>query len=382
MKINFKQPRYIIPLITLPFLCLFNYLFAGLQTSKAPLETSQDILQGKVADVSEEIIKRELADKLAVYKNQYKNGDGYTAIGEIQDTRPIEYKFDELYNDKEKRTLDSLEKELKANQVNFYYNQPQSSSLPALREEYTLNNITSFKTAPTENSVIKSEDPIALFRKQMEIADSFAKANDPEKISSNHELENLHNEKIVLRPVAIFKVEKLKTAKPWFNTILKDNQESLIKAIVDENRTAFNDSRLRLRLLEDLKVADQIIEKGTYLYAKVTGFSSQRVKLSVNTLLTKNKILQVDLQIFDQDGAQGLYVPQSAFREMSRELSSNASQGININQLSENNTQLLMSTLQRMYQSTSNALSQHIRKNKAKIKYNTLIYLVDKQDLQ
>jgi len=93
------------------------------------------------------------------------------------------------------------------------------------------------------------------------------------------------------------------------------------------------------------------------------------------------KILPVKLDLYDNDGLQGLYVPASAFREFSKEFGANSSQGISI-QGGENQNQVIMGVIQRMFQSTTTAVSRYIRKNRAKIKYNTLVYLIDPQALR
>jgi hypothetical protein len=40
---------------------------------------------------------------------------------------------------------------------------------------------------------------------------------------------------------------------------------------------------------------------------------------------------------------------------------------------------LALQALQNMYQSASGAISSNIRKNKARIKYNTIVYLINKE---
>jgi len=49
------------------------------------------------------------------------------------------------------------------------------------------------------------------------------------------------------------------------------------------------------------------------------------------------------LEVYDNDGSPGLHVPASAFREFSRELGGNTTQGITLQQQAENNSQLVMS---------------------------------------
>lgn len=376
MKVNFKKPRYIIPVIALPFLCIFYYIFNDVFATKNPQDQpSENTLQEHITDVSDEIKKRELADKLAAYKNQYKYADGYTAISQIQQEQQTEFKFDELYNQNEKRKLDSIEKSLSSAQLSYNITKPYPAKSTDKELENILKNLPYQQNEKKESTSTKQLDPLDLFRKQMALADSFAKANDPQYNAKEPNEQPHHTAQREL--TTNLNVEKFTNSKGVFNTIKSDKQESLIKAIIDENRTSYVDSRLRLRLLEDLKVGKYKIEKGTFLYAKVSGFSAQRVELTVNAILHKDQILPVKLNIYDQDGQAGLYVPESQFREFSKEITSNSAQGLTINQQAENNAQLLMSTVQRMFQSTSSAINKHIRKNKAKIKYNSHVYLVD-----
>lgn len=56
---------------------------------------------------------------------------------------------------------------------------------------------------------------------------------------------------------------------------------NLIKAIIDENVKAVDGSRVRLRLLDDIEIGETVVRKGSYLYATMSGFGSQRVKGNV-----------------------------------------------------------------------------------------------------
>lgn len=96
-----------------------------------------------------------------------------------------------------------------------------------------------------------------------------------------------------------------------------------------------------------------------------------------------NKIMPINLDVYDTDGMIGLYVPASAFREFTKQLGGNSVQGLNISTSStEDQSQFLMSTMQRAFQSTSQAISKAIRQNKANLKYSTYIYLIDSQELK
>jgi hypothetical protein len=78
----------------------------------------------------------------------------------------------------------------------------------------------------------------------------------------------------------------------------------------------------------------------------------------------------------------GLYVPESAFREFTKDLGGNSMQGVNLQGSGTKSNQFLMSSFDKVFQSTSSAIASLIRKNKAKIKYNSHIYLIDPEALQ
>lgn len=74
----------------------------------------------------------------------------------------------------------------------------------------------------------------------------------------------------------------MKTSSDYFNTLAVNEKEpTLIKAIIDENVKAVDGSRVRLRLLDDVEIGEIVVKKGAYLYAIMSGFSSQRVKGTV-----------------------------------------------------------------------------------------------------
>lgn len=95
-----------------------------------------------------------------------------------------------------------------------------------------------------------------------------------------------------------------------------------------------------------------------------------------------DQLLPVKLSIYDNDGLPGLYVPASAFRDFTKDLGSDASQGLTLQQSADNNNQMVMSVVSRMFESTTTAVSKLIRQNKAKLKYNTLVYLIDPETLR
>lgn len=157
----------------------------------------------------------------------------------------------------------------------------------------------------------------------------------------------------------------------------------MIKAIIDEDIKAVDGSRVRLRLLDDVEIGEVVVPKGAYLYATMSGFGSQRVKGNVKSLMVTDELLKVNLSIYDTDGLEGLYVPGSTFRETSKDVASSAlGSNVNMNNGAGGNsfTQWGMQAVQNAYQRTSNAISKSVKKNKAKLKYGTFVYLVNDKE--
>lgn len=67
MKINFKQPRYVLPLILLPFLCLFFYAWKSSFGREEPIAQNPNELQDHLVDVSDGVKKKGIEDKLDAY---------------------------------------------------------------------------------------------------------------------------------------------------------------------------------------------------------------------------------------------------------------------------------------------------------------------------
>lgn len=178
-------------------------------------------------------------------------------------------------------------------------------------------------------------------------------------------------------------VRKVKTTSDYFNTLAKDAREpKLIQAIIDEDIKAVDGSRIRLRLLDDVEIDECVVKRGTYLYATVSGFSSGRVKGNINSILVDDELVKVSLALYDTDGMEGLYVPNSQFRETSKDVASSAISGnmsMSTGTTGNSLAQWGMQAVNNAYQKTSNAIGKAIKKNKVKLKYGTFVYLVNGQ---
>ena len=398
-KINFKQPKYIFPLILLPV-----FLFLGFQTTKyidkekQPEKVSQD-LSLNLGETQDSILS-----KNAAYDDLFQRGDGRSMLDGIdKDEDSLQNYSDNLDRD-QKRYIDSLKivrslnSRANGNAENESYyrqksqrnsddkdfqrsaemirmlNNESNGSGPNLSTNSAHQN--SFET--TKNEV--ENDPVKMLKRQMLMMDSLEKSKDPEyqsALAAENKLKK-NKEKMTAFLNSTLRVDK-STLNPSFNSITKKNGDSFIKAVIDENNKGYLGSRIRFRLLEDINVGKHKINKGTILYGQISGFSLQRVNLNVISILKDGNILPVNLSVFDMDGMQGLYIPQSDFREMLREMGSNSVQGTQMDSGGESFFTSLFSSL---FSSTSKTIANMIRQNKAKLKYNSYLYLINDKELK
>jgi len=340
MNINFKQPKYILPLILLPFFCLFFFVYHSGFAKKKTAAKEQAGFNGTVADVSPEIKKKQLEDKLDAYRNSYKEGDGMTAVTALPSEKTSNPTYDNTYSDQQKRMLDSISRTMKDKYSQR--NMGGQSTNPAWQPARTgvsaqdkamaeaLNNLSRRQQAARTESTPAAKDPMQMFRQQMAYLDSINKANDPALKAEKQKKDALAKAAELKAAEPVLAVQKAKAASADFNTVLPDEHPDFIKVVIDENLTGYAGSRIRLRLLDDIQVGRSLIPKDTYLFALISGFSGQRVTLSVKSILYQGKILPVKLEVYDLDGLAGLYVPESAFRDFTKDASTNVIQGVDM----------------------------------------------------
>ena len=374
MTINFKQPKYILPLLALPFLCLFFYVWHNSAGKSKQTTKQQAGFNSTVADVSPEVKKRSLEDKLAAYQDRYKEADGGSAVTPIPSETSANPESNTL---RQKRQLDSIDSVMKRR----FSRSALTRQPPASQDQQLAQALNSLSHGQRHAEAaapmgVKPDDPMELFKKQMAYMDSVRKMSDP-----NYQ-KQLQEEKLKAASKKIddktLSVVKATQAPDAFNTVMPEKKQQFITAVIDENVTGYAGSRIRLRLLEPITAGNVMIPKDTYLYALISGFSGQRVALTIKTILYNGQLLPVKLAVYDQDGLDGLYVPNSQFRDFTKDASTNVMQGVDIQSSS---TSFMMSAADKLFESTSSAIASAIRKDKAKIKYNSYVYLIDTKNL-
>ena len=368
-SINFRQPKYVIPIFIYSGALYLTWLFWSKDNSDQDTDAAQSFNYIN-SDLPDAQIKGDgLGGKYESMERMFGKVQDYSAVENI-DLDGDEEEKEEYESKYSQEEADNIEADrYYREQLSEMQNRLQRSYDRGNSMDYNNNNNYSYNSSPNNQQETVSE-------LQRALAEARLKNQKPVEVEKPVEKKKIEVEE---EPVAV--VKKVQTKSDYFNT-LTDNEadQKLIKAIIDENITAVDGSRVRLRLLDDVEINDVILYKGTYIYATMSGFGSQRVKGSIKSLMVEDDIVKVSLSIYDTDGLEGLYVPSSSFRDTGKDIASGVMSNtatINNGTYANNFAQWGMQAAQNAYQQASSAISKAVKKNRAKLKYGTFVYLIN-----
>lgn len=392
-KINWKQPKYMIPIIIyFPLLFVGYFVIDLFHTEKAEIPDGLTTTEYLNPDLPDAKMKGDgIGNKYESMLKSYGKIDDYSALGNIErNEEDTKEEYDSKYSDDERKQLEAQEAEKLSEMQRQLQESAQKGQEIAKGEGSSENDRIARGKQREQEAMEELNRAIAQARMQAQQvttpslqAEVTTKTGDSqeEKTEVPEKKKNNDDESQEV-------VKKVKVTSDYFNTLCDNDKEpGLIKAIIDENIKAVDGSRVRLRLLDDIVINEVVVHKGSYIYATMSGFGSQRVKGNVKSIMVDDDIIKVNLSLYDTDGLEGLYVPSSQFRETTKDVSSGA---LSNTSTLTNTTSTAGSNLatwgaqavSNAVQKTSNAISKAIKKNSAKLKYGTFVYLINSRSNQ
>ena len=405
-QINWKQPKYMLPaIIYIPLLATGYFVIDIFHTETAEVPSELETTEYLNAELPKAQLKGDaIVSKRDAMERSFGQISDFSAVEGIEqdDDKPQTEDYDSKYSDEDLAFLEADAAQ-------------RTAELEASLQERLRQSAEKGKAIGDGEPPSYSEDDrlarheVSQAQALAELEEALAKARlagtqkaggavnditrDEENLANR---DTMHTGKVVSGTIEVNgkavtapseneeagqMVKKVRTSSSYFNTIADvDAEPNLIKAIIDEDIKAVDGSRVRLRLLDDVEINETVVKKGTYIYAIMSGFGGQRVKGTIKSLLVDDRIVKVNLSLYDTDGLEGLYVPQSSFRETTKDVASSSmggSMSINDGGTGNSFSQWGIQAVQQAYSKTSNAISKAIRKNKAKLKYGTFVYLVN-----
>ncbi len=113
---------------------------------------------------------------------------------------------------------------------------------------------------------------------------------------------------------------------------LDDGSESqvmtnTIEAVVHDTQELVDGSTVKMRLLNDVYINNTLIPKDQFMYGTCS-INGERLTIAIKSVRTGNSILPVSLVVYDLDGLEGIYIPGAIARDVAKQSSEEALQGI------------------------------------------------------
>lgn len=392
--IDFKDKKFVFPLIIAAIVIYIGWFVISAigDTSKANKEkmAEEDAPVSEIQSIPIEA-DSELKTRSEALLDQYKEQQDYTAMQGLYDPTLIEADTT-IYSAEELAYIDSLQKIADQSKAGV---EALNSQIKEQNQQLA-SEMSAFGTGPTSGglqSISRGEDNSAeddlrnemiMYQKLLNGEEILTPEQEEERKEAQIRMEERQKVLAELNAEDAITVEKAGNINATaFNTLSRDDQTDLqkntIRAMVDRTVEVEQSSRVRLVLLEDIKLQNHLVRKGTYLYGTVSGLQNQRVMIAITGVTVQGQQLPVKMKALDVDGIEGLYVPKSSFREGIKAAASQAVQGgqMTVNTSPDNFIGMASQALQSAYQSVTSAISGNMRKDKATIKYNTIVYLLN-----
>lgn len=393
IKVNFKQPKYIFPLVIFVPLCALIYFV--MQTFGGGESGKQEVATDRINMELPEARAEEAGDKMYEMSRRFGDEDAFTAVGSLGEEKKEDESLEHGYSEEELNRLDAAEAERIRQQQEM---EELERSLAESRKH--INSYAYGDNPANRDDSYSSQEDFARdleeiqrrsYERQKAIENGLGIGREEaEEAACKHRADSIdrvrEEERERNRPNLVIKSADTNADK--FHTVEAESSTAdatLIRAMIDQTTKAKEGTRLRFKLLDDVTVSGTRLKKNTYLYGTVTGFGQQRVRAAITSILVGGKFIKVNLSVFDNDGMEGFYVPESAFRDFVKDAGASTVQQ-NISFESDgygagiSGEAVALQALQNMYNSATSALSSNIRKNKAKIKYNTIVYLINSDE--
>lgn len=152
--------------------------------------------------------------------------------------------------------------------------------------------------------------------------------------------------------------------------------KNTIGAVVAGDQTIANGQPVRLRLTEPMWVGNRLIPRNT----TITGsgrLNGERLEIEISSIESEGSVYEVELQVFDTDGQEGINIPNSMESDALKEIGANMGNtvGSSINISTDAGAQIVSDVGRGLLNGVSQYLTKKVREVKVKLKANYRVML-------
>lgn len=241
-------------------------------------------------------------------------------------------------------------------------------------------------------------DPMAMMERSYQLAAKYMPGGQPAQTAvATKEVPTERNGKAIMTPIeqvrpnpvsslnqpmtdSAFMADYSKKRNMGFNTAVgmaEQMDKNTIRACVHENQTLTNGQTVRLRLLEPMKAGRTVLPANSLISGAVK-LQGERLYISITSLETEGTLIPVELSVYDSDGQQGVFIPNSMETNAAKEIAANmgSSLGTSVSITNQGAGDQLLSELGKgVIQGASQYVSKMMREVKVHLKAGYQLYL-------
>jgi conjugative transposon TraM protein len=111
--------------------------------------------------------------------------------------------------------------------------------------------------------------------------------------------------------------------------VMEEETANAIPAVIHSTQTVVVGSTIKLRLLSDVFINGQLIEKDQFVFGKCS-ISGERLTIAISSIRNENSLLPVALSVVDLDGMEGIYIPGAITRDAAKQATSQSVQDVEL----------------------------------------------------
>lgn len=168
------------------------------------------------------------------------------------------------------------------------------------------------------------------------------------------------------------------TARGFHTSVgtMKAVSKNTIFAVVAGDQTISNGQSVKLRLTEPMWVGSRLIPRNTFVVGSGR-LNGERLEIEITSIESEGSVYEVELQVYDSDGQEGINIPNSMETEALQEIGANmgSTVGSSINISTDAGAQIVSDVGRGLLNGVSQYLTKKVREVKVKLKANYRVML-------
>ena len=157
-----------------------------------------------------------------------------------------------------------------------------------------------------------------------------------------------------------------------FNTLVgvqRTSSKNTISAVVANDQTIANGQPVRLRLTEPMWVGNRLVPRNTIITGE-SRLQGERLEIEISSVESEGSVYEVELQVYDSDGQEGINIPNSMESDALKEIGANmgSTVGSSINISTNAGAQIVSDVGRGILNGVSSYLTKKVREVKVHLK--------------